>query len=344
MKSVVKSIVGRRFLLLVVGASLVATGCAVAADTEAGDPSEDEDGAVAESIGDADEALEIVDGSGSTGGAAVEDTGSSSAFSLVSMMHGRCLDAPQAVDGTHVFMWDCIPGNANQRWSYNATTGELRVHNDMCLNALGTRRLSPIVVKDCRSGGNMKWDVVLPGRVMLRGITDEYGRSMCIDIGYQNRDLGAPLLLQYCHRGENQEWRRSDSGIGGATFNIESEIGLCADLNVSYPGASLQLWACSGTNDNQRFTRTVNSELLIRGKCLDGGNLQPGDALNATACDGRVSQKWNRDLLGRLVSVGNPAMCADVWEASSYGGAKIKMFHCHSGTNQKWYYNQIANP
>ncbi|WP_437487131.1 ricin-type beta-trefoil lectin domain protein [Sorangium sp. So ce1014] len=339
-----KSIVGRRFSLLVVGASLVATGCVVEADMEAGDSSNDVDGAAAERIGDADEALEIMDGAGSAGEAGVADTGSGSAFSLVSMMHGRCLDAPHAVDGTHVFMWDCVPGNANQRWSYNATTGELRVHKDMCLNALGTSRLSPIAVKDCRSGGNLRWDIVLPGRVMLRGITDEYGRSMCIDIGYQNRDLGAPLLLQYCHRGENQEWRRSDSGIGGATFNLESQIGRCADA----PGAGwapvLQAWDCSGTNDNQRFTRTVDSELRVHGKCLDGQTLQSGDALIYDECDGGSNQKWNRDLLGRLVSIGNPAMCADVWGASSYNGAPIKLFPCHAEANQRWYYTSIANP
>ncbi|WP_437653127.1 ricin-type beta-trefoil lectin domain protein [Sorangium sp. So ce1182] len=338
-----KGIVGHHFSLLVVGASLVAAGCVVEADMESGHGANDADGAETESIGDTDEALEIVDGSGSMEGAGFEDVGSRSAFSLVSVMHGRCLDAPQREEGTGVIMWDCL-GNINQHWSYNTASGELKVHGIMCLEPKEAKRLSPIVVNPCLGKSTQKWDIVLPGQVMLRGITDEYGRSMCIDIGYQNRAPGAPLLLQYCHRGENQEWRRSDSGIGGATFNIESEIGRCADLNISYSGVSLQLWDCSGANENQRFTRTVNSELLIRGKCLDGQNLQPGDALIAASCDGRVSQKWNRDLLGRLVSVGNPAMCADVWGATSYSGAPIRMFHCHAGTNQRWYYNQIANP
>ncbi|WP_434041134.1 RICIN domain-containing protein [Sorangium cellulosum] len=339
-----KSIVGHRLLLLAIGASLIFTGCVVEADVES-DGLNDADGAEAESIGDADEALEIVDGSGSTAGAGLEDVGSSSAFSLVSLMHGRCLDAPPfTASGPRVYMWDCMPGNANQRWSYNAPTGELRIHGNLCLEASGRSRLSPIGVSTCSGSATQRWDITFPGRAVLRGIWDEYGRALCLDIGYQNRDLGAPLLLQYCHRGDNQEWRRSDSGIGGATFNIESQINRCADFRSKERGTTLYAWDCSGTNENQRFTHTVDGELRIHGKCLDGKTLQPGDDLILWDCHGGSNQKWYRDLLGRLVSIENPAVCADVWENSSYNGAPIRLHGCHTEANQKWYYSQIANP
>lgn len=263
-------------------------------------------------------------------------------FSLVSLMHGRCLDAPSSA-GT-VYMWDCQPGNANQRWTYDPTTGEVKIHGNKCLDAWGAKRLDPIVVRNCQGGTNQKWDVALPGRVMLRGIKDEYGRSMCIDIAHQNRDLKAQLLLQWCHRGDNQEWRRSDSGIGGATMNIESDIGRCIDSPSSTPGTALYVWDCSSTNVNQRATRTVSSEIRIHNKCLDGQTLQPGMPLILWDCHGGANQKWNRDLKGRLASASNPAVCVDVWEASSYNGAPLKLHGCHDETNQKWRYIHIAYP
>ncbi len=270
--------------------------------------------------------------------------GGGNTFSLVSLMHGRCLDSPSSANGTRVHMYDCQGANhANQRWSYNQGTGELKIFGNKCLDAWTGRRLDPVVVHDCHGGGNQKWDVGAPGQLRLRGITDEYGRALCADIANFNRDNGAQLLLQYCHRGDNQAWRRSNTGIGGATFNIESDLGRCADANGSTTGTQLWLWDCAASNVNQRFTRTVSSELRLHGKCLDGDGLQPNQPAKLWDCHGGTNQKWNRDPAGRLVSVGNPNVCVDVSGGASANGARLMMYSCHTGTNQKWTYNHIVN-
>ncbi|EQC24936.1 hypothetical protein SDRG_17173, partial [Saprolegnia diclina VS20] len=37
-----------------------------------------------------------------------------------------CLDAYQAQNGGGVHVWDCDVSNGNQKWTFDATTGQLR--------------------------------------------------------------------------------------------------------------------------------------------------------------------------------------------------------------------------
>ena len=265
--------------------------------------------------------------------------------SYVSFMNGRCLDSPSSANGTNVHMWDCLgAGHVNQRWAYNQASGELKIFGNKCLDAWGAKRLDPIVVHDCHGGANQKWDINNYGQIKLRGIVDEFNRPMCLDIGDYNRGAGAKLLLQYCHRGDNQAWRRSPGGVGGATFNIESDFTRCADAPSSATGTQTWLWTCVGTNVNQRFTRTASGELRVHGKCLDGDASQPGNPVKVWDCHGGANQRWSRDSLGRYVLESNPAVCLDVSGGVSQDGAKLWLYSCHSGANQKWYATYPYNP
>ncbi len=267
------------------------------------------------------------------------------ASSYVSFMNGRCLDAKSSVNGTRVWMWDCLGANhTNQRWTYNQSTGELKVHGNKCLDAFGAKRLDPIVVHDCHGGANQKWDINTFGQIKLRGIVDEYNRPMCLDIAHYKREAGAELLLQWCHRGDNQAWRRSPGGVGGATFNMESDIGRCADAPSSATDTRPWLWDCASSNVNQRFTHTATGELRVHGKCLDGDASQPGNPVKVWDCHGGANQRWARDLHGRLVLESNPAVCLDVIGAVSSNGAKLGLHGCHTGANQKWTYVSPSNP
>ncbi|HEX2078568.1 MAG TPA: ricin-type beta-trefoil lectin domain protein [Longimicrobium sp.] len=265
--------------------------------------------------------------------------------SYVSFSNGRCLDAPSAANGTRVHMWDCLgASHPNQRWAYNAATGELKIHGNKCLDAWGARRLDPIVVHDCHGGGNQKWDIGTFGQIRLRGIADEAGRPMCIDISHYARGLGAQMVLQYCHRGDNQAWRSSAGGVGGATFNLWSDITRCADAPSAATGTQLHMWDCSATNPNQRFTRTASGEMRIHGKCLDAHASQPGNPAKVWDCHGGANQKWIRDPSGRLSPDSNRGVCLDVSNSSSFNGSKLILYSCHDGGNQRWTYTEPYNP
>lgn len=271
--------------------------------------------------------------------------GGGASSSYVSFMNGRCLDASSSANGTNVHMWDCLGANhANQRWTYNQASGELKIFGNKCLDAWGAKRLDPIVVHDCHGGANQKWDINTYGQIKLRGIVDEYNRPMCIDIAHYKREAGAKLLLQYCHRGDNQAWRRSPGGVGGATFNIESDITRCADAPSSATDTRPWLWTCAGSNINQRFTRTATGELRVHGKCLDGDASQPGNPVKVWDCHGGANQRWMRDLLGRYVLESNPAVCLDVNGGVSSDGANLWLYSCHTGGNQKWTATYPYNP
>ena len=271
--------------------------------------------------------------------------GGGTTASYVSFMNGRCLDATSSANGTRVYMWDCLgASHPNQRWTYNGATGELKIFGGKCLDAWGAKRLDPIVIHDCHGGGNQKWDISTFGQIRLRGILDEAGRPMCVDIAYYNRNQGAEMVLQYCHRGDNQAWRRSAGGVGGATFSVESDIGRCADAPSSATNTQLHLYDCASGNVNQRFTRTASGELRIHGKCLDGDYSQAGNPVKVFDCHGGANQRWSRDPSGRLVLESNPAVCLDINGGVSANLAKLGLYACHTGGNQKWAYTSPYNP
>ena len=101
-----KSSVGHRLLLLAVGASLVFTGCVAEADMDAGDGSIDVKGAVAESIGDAEDGL----------GAAEQGLGASGEET-----------APAAPGVDFLFVVECDPPYSNgSEYTYDDTNPALK--------------------------------------------------------------------------------------------------------------------------------------------------------------------------------------------------------------------------
>lgn len=272
----------------------------------------------------------------------------SGTFSVVSLMHGRCLDAPSAVNETLVHMWDCIPQNPNQQWTYTAASGELRVHGNMCLDSWAGQRLNPVVIRSCDGAAHQTWDIGSYGEIVLRGAYDEYGRPLCADIGYYSRENGAQLLLQYCHHGDNQHWRRSPGGTGSSTASVVSDLtpanvtdgprpSKCMDAPSSLTGTQLHLWDCQGpTHINQRFTRTVERELRVHGKCAQVGASQ-WDPITVQDCNGGVNQKWDMTPSGELRSV--TGMCIDVSYGNNANGTPIITWTCTGySPEQRWTY------
>ncbi|HEY0482283.1 MAG TPA: ricin-type beta-trefoil lectin domain protein [Kofleriaceae bacterium] len=265
--------------------------------------------------------------------------GADGTFSQVNLMHGKCLDATlNTANGTRVVMWDCVPGAQEQRWSYTAATGELKIRGTKCLDGWTAHRLDPVVINDCHGGGNQKWDIGSHGEITLRGIKDELGRPLCVDVANMIRDNGAQLLLQYCHRGENQLWRRS-TGAGGSTVSIVSDLpaNKCMDTPSAATGTQLHLWDCLGpTNVNQRFTRTVAREMRIQGKCLDGDAGNAGNPVKVWDCHGGGNQKWDLTPSGEVMGVNS--LCVQPVGGGTANGTNLVLAACNAGAAQHWNY------
>jgi hypothetical protein len=258
---------------------------------------------------------------------------------VVSMMHGKCLDAPSAANGTRVHMWDCIIGNPNQRWIYSAATGEVKVHGEKCLDGWTGRLLDPVVVHDCHGGANQQWDVTAEGNLRLRHYRDPSGRPLCLDIAQYSRGNGAQELLYTCHSGENQLWRQDTQALGGSVVSIATAMnrGMCMDAPAATRGTELHLWDCLGPGlANQRFRRTPGRLLTVHGKCVDGHNGRAYDPVKLWDCHGGANQQWDLTAAGELRGVNN--LCIDVRGASSARGTRMMLHPCHGGANQRWAY------
>lgn len=256
---------------------------------------------------------------------------------VVSLMHGKCLDAPSAVNGTRVHMWDCIPGNLNQRWGYSPETGALRVHGEKCLDATTARALAAIVVHDCHGGTNQQWDFTTGSQLRLRHHRDPSGAWLCTDIGQYSRRNGAQLILYTCHAGENQQWRRDTGGVGGSTVSIATALqpGMCIDASAATRGTELHLWDCLGAaHANQRFRRTPERTLVVHGKCVDAHNGRAYDPVKVWDCHGGANQQWDLTPSGEFRGINN--LCIDVRGASSARGTRMMLHPCHGGSNQRW--------
>lgn len=272
--------------------------------------------------------------------------GRAGTFSLVGYMHGKCLDAPASANGTRVHMWECQAGNANQRWTYSPSTGELKVHGK-CLDAWSGETLDPVVVHDCHGGANQKWSLGDYGEIMLRGYRDAENRPVCADILNYDRRNGAQLVIKRCHRGENKYFRRSAGGTGGSTVSIVSDLVpanvvsaprpfLCLDSHTNQTGALTHLWECQGVNHaNQRVTRTEAKELRIHGKCLDAGDGALGTRLKLWDCHGGQNQKWDLGPTGELKNA--LGSCIDVSGANVALGTPLVLWTCTGvSPEQRW--------
>jgi mannan endo-1,4-beta-mannosidase len=77
---------------------------------------------------------------------------------------GKCMDVNGGInaDGTKVHLWDCMAGNANQQWTYNSSTRELRNPlTGKCLDARGQSSAdgTPLQIWTCNNQTNQKWNL-----------------------------------------------------------------------------------------------------------------------------------------------------------------------------------------
>jgi len=123
----------------------------------------------------------------------------------------------------------------------------------------------------------------------------------------------------------------------GAVRGVGS--GKCLDV----PGASqsdgtfLQIWDCTGAN-NQQWTLTDSSQLTVYGnKCLDvpGHATTAGTKVEIWSCNGGTNQQWRVNSDGTIVGV-ESGLCLDVSGAGTANGTAVQLWNCSGGSNQKW--------
>ncbi|GMF61043.1 unnamed protein product [Phytophthora fragariaefolia] len=79
----------------------------------------------------------------------------------------RCLDAYQGWDGGIVHVFRCMDGEANQKWTFEASTGKLKhaVHQGFCLDqdpAQGNK----VQLYGCSPNNpNQQWSVIDPANI-----------------------------------------------------------------------------------------------------------------------------------------------------------------------------------
>lgn len=104
---------------------------------------------------------------------------------------------------------------------------------------------------------------------------------------------------------------------------------LCIDINQS--NNTLALWGCHA-GANQNFFSGGYGQIQFGGRCVQGGT-KGGDVI-LTGCANVPSQKWGRQANGELKN--ETGYCLDIPNGNASQGAKLTMWDCNGGQNQKW--------
>src|SRR5208282_6341020 len=108
---------------------------------------------------------------------------------------GKCIDVAnhQILAGTRVQMSDCNNGLA-QIFSYDETSQQLTIGN-LCVESWGQGHAQdPVGLGSCDNGIKQHWRVVAAGEYyQIIGVD-----GLCLDIGYVDRENGAPLQVSPC--------------------------------------------------------------------------------------------------------------------------------------------------
>ncbi|MDG4830510.1 ricin-type beta-trefoil lectin domain protein [Solwaraspora sp. WMMD1047] len=125
---------------------------------------------------------------------------------------------------------------------------------------------------------------------------------------------------------------------GGGASRLIGYADKCIDVPNSngVDGQYLQLWTCNGTNA-QNWTFAGDGTVRALGLCMDvaWGSTANGAVVQLANCSGNPAQQFVLSGAGDLV---NPQAnkCVDVQGWNSADGARLAIWECTGGANQKW--------
>ncbi|MFD8498912.1 ThuA domain-containing protein [Amycolatopsis sp. NPDC059657] len=120
---------------------------------------------------------------------------------LVGAQSGRCVEVPDAVNGTQARLGDCAAGQAKQLWTYTAGK-QLMVYGNKCLDASGrgTSNGTQVIIWDCNGQVNQQWSV--NANNSITGVQS----NLCADASGQGTAAGTKIILWSCGGQANQQW------------------------------------------------------------------------------------------------------------------------------------------
>jgi Ricin-type beta-trefoil lectin domain/Putative Ig domain len=116
-------------------------------------------------------------------------------------------------------------------------------------------------------------------------------------------------------------------------------LGMCLDdaLNSSASGATVQVWRCNGSL-NQQWQVMSNGTIQHNGLCLDAHNsgVTSGTRVQLWACTGNANQQW--DSSSWHIHYNNPAASNQVLDDTGWGGSgtQQEIYVNNGGANQVW--------
>jgi Beta-1,3-glucanase/Ricin-type beta-trefoil lectin domain len=125
---------------------------------------------------------------------------------------------------------------------------------------------------------------------------------------------------------------------GGVSL-ISNWNGKCIDVPGSnfVDGAQLQMYTCNNTSA-QKWTFNAGRLESQNGKCMDvsGGGTANGTLIQIVGCSTNPAQQFVLSAAGDLV---NPQAnrCLDIKDWNGNDGAKVQIWDCGGGANQKWH-------
>lgn len=128
------------------------------------------------------------------------------------------------------------------------------------------------------------------------------------------------------------------TGGGGTSRIIGQHSGKCIDVPYSNgaDGQYLWIWGCNGTAA-QNWTFPGDGTIRAFGLCMDvaWGSRDNGAVIQLAYCSGNPAQQFVLSGAGDLV---NPQAnkCVDVKDWGTHDGARLQLWECHGGANQKW--------
>jgi hypothetical protein len=267
-------------------------------------------------------------GSGGTSSGGGSTSSSSGTSAIVSSYDtSKCVDdnGDSAADGTHVQMWDCN-GGAAQDWALE-TDGTVQL-NGKCLDVTGKGTANGTLVElwDCNGGSNQQWSKGSAGTLV------NPASGKCLDDpGWDTAD-GTQLQIYTCNGGSNQQWK-----LPAAPIESFYDPSKCVDDNggSAADGTAVVIWDCNGTAA-QDLTLATDDTVQLNGKCLDvtGGGTANGSLVELDTCSGGSNQQWTV-VNGTLV---NPASgkCLDDTNWDTANGTQLQIWTCDGDPVQMW--------
>ncbi|MET0423880.1 MAG: ricin-type beta-trefoil lectin domain protein [Actinoplanes sp.] len=129
------------------------------------------------------------------------------------------------------------------------------------------------------------------------------------------------------------------SGGSSASSVISNWNGKCIDVpNGNFSdGVPLQMWGCNNSAA-QKFTFTGGTLQTSNNKCMDvaWGSTANGAVIQIATCSGNPAQQFVLSAAGDLVNPqANKCVDIDAWNGND--GARLVLWDCVGGANQKWH-------